>query len=225
MDQEKEDIGYHLVKGMNQKMNYFVNQQYVVDLECNIPTRQVNVDQDIDTRLISYRDQLQMIDEYVNQRKVHFDGQRFLGVEKASALFFPFSRTDILLWRNIIQSGNTTKQHYEACSLRHINIVVNSYSMFHYFAEDSKVIEMFCKKFLQAKRNNELKDTEHNLPLQIMNRDREGQTAIYLAVQSQCTKSVENMMQILIDFKEITLTKMVLTSMSTIINANLDSVQ
>lgn len=138
------------------------------------------------------------------------DGQRFLGVEKANSLFFPFSRTDILIWRNITSSGNTTNQDYDACTLSQFNIVVNGYSMFHYFAENSIVVEMFCKKYLQAKRNNELKDTESNLPLQIMNPDTEGNTAIFLAVQSQCTKSVENMMEILVDFSEIPLTKMIL---------------
>lgn len=53
-----------------------------------------------------------------------------------------------MIWRNITQSGNVTKQYYEACSLRDMNIVVNGYSMFHYFAEDSNVIEIICKKYL-----------------------------------------------------------------------------
>lgn len=57
-DRGHSDIGYHLVNGMNQKMNYFIDAKYVVDLEHNIPTRQLNVDQNIDTREESYRNQL-----------------------------------------------------------------------------------------------------------------------------------------------------------------------
>lgn len=38
-----EDVGYHVIKGMNQKRNYFLNQNYLSDLEYNIPLRQTNV--------------------------------------------------------------------------------------------------------------------------------------------------------------------------------------
>lgn len=48
------DIGQHLVKGMNQKMNYFIDNNYVIDLETNIPLRQANVKQEIDITLNYY---------------------------------------------------------------------------------------------------------------------------------------------------------------------------
>lgn len=37
-------VGNHIVKGMNYKCNYFVNQHYVTDMEYNVPIRQKNVD-------------------------------------------------------------------------------------------------------------------------------------------------------------------------------------
>lgn len=51
---EENDVGYHVVKGMNLKRNYFLNKNFLTDLEYNIPLRQVNVDQDLDIECISY---------------------------------------------------------------------------------------------------------------------------------------------------------------------------
>ena len=42
--QESSDIGYNVVKGMNQKMNYLIEKTYITDLEYNIPLWQSNVD-------------------------------------------------------------------------------------------------------------------------------------------------------------------------------------
>jgi hypothetical protein len=42
---EDRRVGYHLVKGMNKKLNYFIDQYQLVDLEYGVPTRQVNVNQ------------------------------------------------------------------------------------------------------------------------------------------------------------------------------------
>jgi hypothetical protein len=34
---ENNSIGYNVVKGMNNKMNYLIEQSYITDLEYNIP--------------------------------------------------------------------------------------------------------------------------------------------------------------------------------------------
>ena len=60
------DIGQHVVKGMNYKMNYFLDAVCVTDLEYNVPLRQVNVDQGVDTSVQSYSKQVKMINEYFN---------------------------------------------------------------------------------------------------------------------------------------------------------------
>jgi len=54
---EHDSVGYHVVKGMNMKMNYFLNQHYLTDLEFNIPIRQKNVDQQLDVLQVSYTKQ------------------------------------------------------------------------------------------------------------------------------------------------------------------------
>lgn len=51
---------------MNQKMNYFLNQNYLIDLEHNIPLKQTNVDQHLDLTAVSYNKQLSMIFNFYN---------------------------------------------------------------------------------------------------------------------------------------------------------------
>jgi hypothetical protein len=63
---ENSDVGQHVVKGMNYKMNYFLDAQAVTDLEYNVPLRQVNVAQGVDPSTQSYSKQVKMINEYFN---------------------------------------------------------------------------------------------------------------------------------------------------------------
>jgi len=51
----RDEVGYHIVKGVNPKMNYLLNQHHLVDLEYNIPLRQSSVDQRLDLHGRSYR--------------------------------------------------------------------------------------------------------------------------------------------------------------------------
>jgi hypothetical protein len=39
-----DSVGNHVVKGMNYKYNYYIDQNHLTDLEFNIPIRQRNVD-------------------------------------------------------------------------------------------------------------------------------------------------------------------------------------
>lgn len=55
----------------------------------------------LDPSCISYNGQLRMLNSLYNQRKVYQDGMKFLGVEKASSLFYPLCRMDLILWRDI----------------------------------------------------------------------------------------------------------------------------
>lgn len=41
---DKSDVGSHVVCGMNQKLNYYIDKHKMFDLEFGIPIRQVNVD-------------------------------------------------------------------------------------------------------------------------------------------------------------------------------------
>ena len=86
----------YLVKGMNQKYNYFVNECQIYDLEHNIPLQQ------------STNNSLQgegINKHYVNQRKIFEDGTRSLSIDYANLINFPLCRLDLLYWHNIIQLG------------------------------------------------------------------------------------------------------------------------
>ena len=73
MPDVKSKIQEHVVKGLNYKLNYFYNQDYVIDLETSIPIKQKNVMQFVDHARTSYRQQLKNINDYYNQRKINHD--------------------------------------------------------------------------------------------------------------------------------------------------------
>jgi len=41
---DRSDVGFHVVTGMNHKLNYYIDKNKLFDLEFGIPIRQVNVD-------------------------------------------------------------------------------------------------------------------------------------------------------------------------------------
>lgn len=96
-----------------------------------------------------------MSKDFYNQRKVHFDGQRFLGIEKPSCLYFPLTRMNILLWRNISQMRDP-ESYLTLCSIRHLNLVFDGVSFFHYYAEKSRYIDLFCQTYLKCKDDEAL---------------------------------------------------------------------
>ena len=63
---ETDDVGYHVVRGMNFKMNYMLNQHHLIDLETNIPLRQTSVNQELDPISVSYSKQLIMLKNVIN---------------------------------------------------------------------------------------------------------------------------------------------------------------
>lgn len=112
----KDLVGNHVVKGMIPKLNYMLNQNYLTDLEHNIPLRQKNVNQNLD-KSTSYGKQLKMIVDFYNQRKVYEDNSKILGVEKAYCLFYPLNRMDLLLWCNINLLGEKAQLIQQTCSI------------------------------------------------------------------------------------------------------------
>lgn len=66
---------------------------------------------------------------------------KFLGVEKASCLFYPLCRMDLILWRDIHNLGERAELIEQSCTVEDCNIVIDGISLFHYFAENSELIE------------------------------------------------------------------------------------
>lgn len=108
--------------------------------------------------------------------------------------------------------------------IKQINLVFDGVSMFHYYAEKSRIIEIFCQMYLKCKDDGALSGTDFTFPLQILNPDFEAKTAIFLAVSSQSYKSLESMMEVLVDFPNIPLSKMFLKQLGMILNSGLESV-
>lgn len=104
------------MKGMIAKRNYMLSQNYLTDLEHNIPLRQKNVNQNLE-KSRSYMKQLEMIVQFYNQRKVYEDNSKILGVEKAYCLFYPLNRMDLLMWENMNFLGEKAELIQKACSI------------------------------------------------------------------------------------------------------------
>ena len=71
--------------------------------------------------------------------------------------------------------------------------MIDGYSLFHYFADNAPIIEQILDKFLLFKQNNQIHERDKDLPLQIINPDNNGYTALYLAIANQSPKSFECM--------------------------------
>jgi hypothetical protein len=66
---------------------------------------------------------------------------KFLGVEKASSLYYPSNRMELILWRDINTLGEEADLIKNSCSLDNCNIVIDGVSLFHYFADNAELID------------------------------------------------------------------------------------
>ena len=217
-------IGTHIVKGMNYKMNYYIDEDYVIDLDCNIPLRQMNVNQGIDTCCVSYSKQLRYLDRLFNQRKLFEDNRKFLGVEKAHSLFFDLSRMDVLLWKDINAIGESAELINSSCTIDSLNLCFGGVSLFHYFAPDANIIEVIRNKMVSESQGKALSRTERTLPLQIVNPDNDQKTALYRAVANQSQRSFELMIEMLKDNSNLCVTKTMLKSLTLVLLNEQESV-
>jgi hypothetical protein len=107
---------------------------------------------------------------------------------------------DLLLWQNIMELGANHELMNSSCSLQQINIVVDGTSLFHFFADNSEFIEAIAQRYRQEKANGTLSVTDETLPLQILNPNNRGETALHLAVTSQSRQAFECMILMLVEF-------------------------
>jgi hypothetical protein len=124
-----------------------------------------------------------------NQRKVYQDGMKFLGIEKPACLFYPLSRIDLLLWTNISHLGEDADLIHQSCTVGNCNIVIDGVSLLHHFADDSDLIEKIQLMYNTDKANGKLSESDDTMPLQILNPDNEGRTALFRAISQQSPKS------------------------------------
>ena len=125
---------------------------------------------------------------------------------------------DIQLWDNIVMLGEKADLIDQTCTIRQLNLVVDGYSLFHYFSANADIIECFHDKYVTAKQNGTIEDEDIGFPLQIINPDNNGTTAMFLAIANQSPRSFEFMVRLLSDFPEICISKMILKSYSMILS-------
>ena len=101
----------------------------------------------------NYTKQRNNINDLYNQRKIYLDNNRFLGTENAHALYYPLCHMDILIWSNIYALGEDPELIDKTITLSQLNITVDGYSMFHYFAKNPDIIE---KIHLKIQKHREL---------------------------------------------------------------------
>jgi len=91
---------------------------------------------------------------------------------------------DLLLWQNICMLGerDTPDLIKRTCSLRQLNLVIDGYSMFHFYADSDEAMEHIHDKFMLLKQNQLISERDRSLPLQIINPDNNGNTALFLAL-------------------------------------------
>lgn len=100
---------------------------------------------------------------------------------------------ELYLWRNLqlVIDPETYMQHFYFSQL---NLNFDNNSVFHFYAERSNIIEIILKRFHKMKEEGLfIEPADKTLPLQILNVDDNGHSAIALAVNSQSFKSLDQM--------------------------------
>ena len=95
---------------------------------------------------------------------------------------FPITRMDLLFWRDIKYLGLKPKQIQKNAKLSHFNKIYNEYSLFHFFAGNTQVIEIIYDLYKEAENNDELSDDDKLIPLLLLTPDVNGKTAIDIAL-------------------------------------------
>jgi len=94
----------------------------------------------------------------------------------------------------------------------------DSYSIFHYFASNSEVIERIHSKFITELNRKNLSESEKKLPLQILCPDNQGKSALFHASSTQSPRSFECMVSLISDMPDVIVSKMILKSLPIIIS-------
>jgi hypothetical protein len=162
---------------------------------------------------------------YVDQRKIFEDGTRSLSIDHPSLLNFPNSRMDIIFWDNIVTEGEDVEIIKHNITLKSLNVVYEDNSLFHYFADNVEVIEMIHDKFMTAKEEGHLKDSEKNTPLTLLYPDPDGKTALDIALEKNRPKSFELMIDMLEGYTEYMLSKLMLSVVPFMINNANETIQ
>ena len=117
---------------------------------------------------------------------------------------------DILFWKNIQDLGERVDILQENTTLEMFGKVYDDTSLFHYFAGNNDVIEMIWRKHKTGMSNGTLSEAESKMPLLLLYPDKKGLSALDYAFQTQRQVNFSLMLEMLIPFNEICISKMML---------------
>ena len=72
---------------------------------------------------------------------------------------------DILYWRDISDLSDDVEIIKKTFNLEKVNLNFQNKSLFHYFASNPEVIQLFFDRFMLEKANNQISQTTKFLPL------------------------------------------------------------
>lgn len=72
---------------------------------------------------------------------------------------------DLMFWRDINVLGEKASMIEQICQLHHFNLIFDGISLFHYFSDNSDMIDIIQKKYFYEKQNGTMSETDETLPL------------------------------------------------------------
>lgn len=90
---------------------------------------------------------------------------------------------NVIYWRDINKLGENADIIKSTFCLDWFNLNFNGTSLFHYFAPNSEVIKAIFDQYALEKANDKMSCSEVYLPLQILNPDNDGKTALLKSIE------------------------------------------
>lgn len=118
-----------------------------------------------------------------------------------------------MFWYNLEHFSKDSEYVIKNIKLEHFSRIYNNYSLFHYFAENERVIKYVHYLYLSQLGEKMLNQREYHTPLVILKPDPQGHSALDLALMKQRIKSFELMLEMLEGFKCIMISKMMIKCM------------
>lgn len=183
----------YVVRGINQKMNYYIGKYQIIDLYNNVPIQSVS-------NLLYNRADKIIKSPYQNSIKVYKDGSKSLCVDCPHILNIASSRMQIQLWKSFIDSEEPIQNKFAALGLKSFTKVLDGLSLFHYLADDEKFMTLVHQDYMMKFNQKILSDEERTIPLLILNHDNDGHTALDLAIKFKRPRCLELMLEMISTF-------------------------